>query len=101
MEKELRATSRIRLRYTQHFLMNSLGVYIKIEYVLNFVEKWVKAKPDNKQLKQVRDILLEAFAVLNNKEKQIIELRAEVSALERKLAQYKSNLLKFTNDEVS
>lgn len=81
--------------------MNSLGVYIKIEYVLNFVEKWVKAKPANKQLKQVRDILLEAFAVLNNKEKQIIELRAEVSALERKLAQYKSNLLKFTNDEVS
>ena len=72
--------------------MNRLEIYIKIEYVLHFVEKWVKAKPDNKQLKQVRSTLLEAFTHLNNQEKIILEKDAEIAKLKREFEQYKNRL---------
>ena len=72
--------------------MDRLEIYLKIEYVLHFVEKWVKAKPDNKQLRQVSSTLLEAFTNLNNQEKIIIEQQEEIAKLKREFNEYKNRL---------
>lgn len=77
-----------------------LGIYLKIEWALNKMDKWCESS-NNEDLIKVRLFLAECFTELNNQETKIIELQAEASALERKLAQYKNNLLKFTQDEVN
>ena len=72
--------------------MDRLEIYLKIEYVLNFVEGWVKAKPDNKQLKQVSSTLLEAFTHLNSQEKIILEKDEQIAKLTREFDEYKNRL---------
>jgi hypothetical protein len=72
--------------------MDRLGIYLKINFVSNLVEGWVKAKPDNKQLRQVSSTLVEAFAELNNQEKIILEQQAEISKLTREFNEYKNRL---------
>ena len=72
--------------------MERLGIYIKIEYVLHYVEKWVKAKPVNKELTQVRSTLLEAFTHLNNQERIILEKDEQIAKLTREFEQYKNRL---------
>ena len=72
--------------------MERLEIYILLEYAIKKFDKWVRAKPDNKDLKNVSNILLQAFTHLNNQEKVILEKDAEIKELKRQFENYKNRL---------